>query len=249
MRPIVTLLTDFGLQDSYVAELKAAILSGADVQVVDITHEVPPGDVQAGQYLLGRAWHRFPAGSIHLAVVDPGVGSARRAIAVRGQGHFFVGPDNGLLTPVLDGAQVVSLKPPREASATFHGRDVFAPVAARLARGEPLQDLGPDVADPLRTPLPTPGRDGSAVTGEVIYVDRFGTLITNIPGEWVVGARRVRISGRAVGAVRRTFADVKPGAAVAFIGSGGTLEVAVRDGSAAEKLGAKRGASVRVLSS
>ncbi len=248
MRPIVTLLTDFGLSDSYVSELKAAILGEVDVHLVDISHQVPPGDVRAAQYLLGRTWRRFPVGTVHLAVVDPGVGSARRAIAVRSHGHFFVGPDNGLFTAVLEGAEVVELRLPRDASPTFHGRDVFAPVAARLAEGEPFQVLGPTVKDAICSPLPASRRQGrgGAVEGEVIYVDRFGTLVTNIPGDWIAGARGIEVAGRAVGPLRRTFSDVEPGASVAFVGSGGMLEVAVRNGSAGEKLGAGVGAAVVV---
>jgi S-adenosylmethionine hydrolase len=246
VRPIITLLTDFGLIDSYVGELKAAILGGVDVQLVDISHQVRAGDIRGAQYLLGRTWRRFPVGTVHLAVVDPGVGSARRAIAVRSHGHFFVGPDNGLFTAVLDGADVVELRVPRDASPTFHGRDVFAPVAARLAEGEPFQVLGATVKEALRSPLPAPRRQGGAVEGEVIYVDGFGTLITNIPGDWIAGARAIEVTGRSVGRLRRTFADVAPGASVAYVGSGGTLEVALRDGSAAEKLGLGVGATVVV---
>ena len=247
MGSIVTLLTDFGLADSYVAEMKAAVLSRApDVQLVDISHDVPPGDIRAAQYLVGRAWHRFPAGTVHLVVVDPGVGSARRAIAVQRQGHFFTGPDNGVLTPVLGDAETVELRIPGDASPTFHGRDVFAPAAARLANGEPLAGLGPGIGNAARLPMPVPKRARGVVEGEVVYVDRFGTLITNIPGEWTPGAKGIEVAGKPVGPLRRTFADVQAGAFVGFVGSDGVLEIAVRDGSAARKLGVGVGAEVRV---
>lgn len=247
MRPIVTLLTDFGLADSYVAEMKAAILSeGTDIRLVDISHLVPPGDIRAAQYLIRRSWPRFPVGTVHVVVVDPGVGSGRRAVAVRYQGHFFVGPDNGVFTPVLDGAEVVELRIPREASPTFHGRDVFAPAAARLAEGEPFQVLGPAAPAPVRVPMPEPRRRAGEVGGEVIYVDRFGTLISNIPGAWLEGASAVHVAGRLIGPLHRTFADVETGSLVAFVGSDGMLEIAVRDGSARERLGAGVGAAVRV---
>jgi hypothetical protein len=227
--------------------MKAAILShDADIQLVDLSHEVSPGDIRAAQYLLGRAWHRFPAGTVHVVVVDPGVGSSRRPVAVHHQGHFFAGPDNGVLTSVLGGAEVVELRIPSSASPTFHGRDVFAPAAARLARGDGLADLGPRLADPVRRPMPTARREHGMVQGEVIYVDRFGTLVANIPGDWVQGATAIDVSGRLVGALRRTFADVEPGAFVGFVGSDGLLEIAVRDGSAARKLGVGVGAEVRV---
>lgn len=245
--PIITLLTDFGTQDTYVAEVKAVLLSTIPAaQLVDITHDVPPGDVLAAQYLLGRAWHRFPAGTVHLAVVDPGVGTARRAIVAGRDGHGLVAPDNGILTPVLDGARVIELAVPPSTSPTFHARDVFAPAAARLAMGGSLEGLGRSVSDPVRLPLPTPRRRGGEMVGTVIYVDRFGTLVTNLTPELVRGARQIRLDKRVV-PIRRTFGDVAPGEAVAFIGSGGTIEIAVRDGSASQTLRADRNATVRVM--
>lgn len=247
MRPIVTLLTDFGLADSYVAEMKAAILSETtDIRLADISHEVPPGDLRSAQYLLGRAWRRFPVGTVHVAVVDPGVGSARRAMAIHHNGHFFVGPDNGVFTAMLDGSELAELRIPRDASPTFQGRDVFAPAAARLAEGEPFKVVGPTLTNPVRLPPPTPRRHDGVVEGEVIYVDRFGTLIANVPGDWAQGATAIEVGGRIVGALRRTFADAESGGTVAFIGSGGLLEIAVRDGSAVRKLGVGVGAEVRV---
>lgn len=244
--PIITLLTDFGLRDSYVAEVKAVLLSAIPTaQLVDITHDVPPGDLRAAQYLLGRSWHRFPPHTVHLAVIDPGVGTARRAVAASRQGHLFVGPDNGILSPVLDGARVVELAVPPGAAPTFHARDVFAPAAARLALGDPVDGLGPPATDPLRVPLPVPRRSATEVVGEVVYVDRFGTLVTNLTPELVRDARQIML-GKQVVPIGRTFGDVAPGEAVAFVGSGGTIEIAVRDGSACEKLRADRNAAVRV---
>ena len=247
MRPIITLLTDFGLADTYVAELKAAIYSeGTEIRIVDLSHLVPPGDIPTAQYLLGRAWHRFPRGTVHVVVVDPGVGSARRAIAVHHHGQFFVGPDNGGFSPVLDEADVVELRVGPEASATFHGRDVFAPAAARLALGEPFGVLGPGVKDPIRSPVPAPAaRDGN-VEGVVVHVDHFGTLVTNVAGDTVAGATAITVAGTAVGPLKRTFADVAPGEPVAYVGSDGMLEVAVRDGSAADRLEAGVGAKLTV---
>jgi len=243
--PIITLLTDFGLSDSYVAEVKGVLLSRApDAMLVDITHQVAPGDVRAGQYLLARAWRRFPAGTVHLAVVDPGVGTTRRALAAAAGGHWFVAPDNGLLS-FLENPRFVSLAIPADAAPTFHGRDVFAPAAAALASGKRLEDLGLPITDPTHAPLPTPHHDGTALLGEVLYVDRFGTLISNIPGPDVEPGVRIRVAGTDVGALRRTFGDVERGTLVAFVGSGGTVEVAVRDGSAARLLGVGVGAEVR----
>jgi len=242
---LITLLTDFGLSDSYVAEVKAELLSRAPgVTLVDITHQVAPGDLRAGQYLLARSWQRFPAGTVHLAVVDPGVGTVRRALAAAAGGHWFVAPDNGLLS-FLAKPRFVSLPIPADAAPTFHGRDVFAPAVAALASGKRLEDLGSPVTDPYISLLPSPHHDGTAVMGEVLYVDRFGTLISNIPGPDVEPGVRIRVAGTDVGALRRTFGDVERGTLVAFVGSGGTVEVAVRDGSAARLLGVGVGAEVR----
>jgi S-adenosylmethionine hydrolase len=244
--PIITLLTDFGTADSYVAEVKGVLLSRApEVTLVDVSHQVAPGDVRAGQYLLGRAWRQFPPGTVHLGVVDPGVGTPRRALAAQVAGHRFVAPDNGLLSFLPTDARFVSLPVPSDAAPTFHGRDVFAPAAAALAVGSPLEGLGPAITDVHRSPLPTPHHDGTAVMGEVLYVDRFGTLVSNIPASAVEPGVRIRIAGTDVGPLRRTFADVERGALVAFAGSGGTVEVAVRDGSAARLLGVGVGAEVR----
>jgi hypothetical protein len=243
---IVTLLTDYGTRDAYVAEVRAVLLAAApEATLVDVTHEVPPGDIRAAQYLLARAWPRFPAGSVHLVVVDPGVGTARRSLAGELGGHRFVGPDNGVFSCVPDEARWVALTAPAGAAPTFHGRDVFAPAAARLARGSSLADLGEAVPDVIRAPLPAPRWDGAAWVGEVIYVDRFGTLVSNLPAAAVEPGARLTVDDRDVGPLRRTFGDVDRGALVAFVGSGGTIEVAVRNGSAARLLGAGVGAVVR----
>ena len=242
---IITLLTDFGLTDSYVAEVKGVLLSRAPGAVlVDVTHQVSPGDLRAEQFLLARAWHRFPPGTVHLAVVDPGVGTARRALAASAGGHWFVAPDNGLLS-FLRSPRFVSLPIPSDAAPTFHARDVFAPAAAALANGARIEDLGSPVTDPNHAPLPAPRGDGIGVVGEVLYVDRFGTLISNIPGPEVEPGVRIRVAGTDVGALRRTFGDVERGTLVALVGSGGTVEIAVRDGSAARLLGVGVGAEVR----
>jgi S-adenosyl-L-methionine hydrolase (adenosine-forming) len=242
---IVTLLTDFGLDDTYVAEMKAVLLGGTPrVTTVDITHSITPGDVRAAAFLLNRAWHRFPEGSVHLVVVDPGVGTHRRPIALSCAGHFFVGPDNGVFTPVLDAADIVEIPVPHHASATFHGRDVFAPAAARLAHGEPLSSLGASVTDPVRSELPRAKRSAGRTTGVVVLIDRFGNLITNVPGTWVTPETEIMVGGIAVGKLRRTFGDVQPGEFVAYVGSGGTVEIGIRDSSAAQRSGVRAGSEV-----
>lgn len=242
MPRIITLLTDFGTADGYVAEMKGVLLSGApDATIVDLSHDIPPQDIEAGRLALARAWRRFPTGTVHVVVVDPGVGTHRAAIAVERDGRYLLGPDNGVLSPALlgAGADVVSLPIPPFASATFHGRDVFAPAAVRLAAGAALTMLGVIKTDPVirRTPDTVRRADGS-IEGQVLSVDRFGNLMSNIGG---------RLGGRvAVGTltipVHRTYADVPVGDVFALTGSSGFLEVAVRGGSAAASLHVDRGA-------
>jgi len=248
MATLITLLTDFGDADSYLGEVKGVLLSRVHgAALADITHQVSPGDVRAAQYILSRVWHRFPRETVHLAVVDPGVGSERRALAAAAGGHYFVAPDNGLLSFLPPDAQFVSLPIPANAAPTFHARDVFAPAAGQLALGAALTHLGHAITDPHRSPLPAPHQDGAVLVGEVIYVDRFGTLISNIPAALVGGGpgAHVTVGGTDVGVLRRTFADVERGELIAFVGSNGTVEIAVRDGSAGKKLGVGVGAEVR----
>lgn len=244
MAPIVTLLTDFGTADGYVAEMKGVLLALApDTLIVDASHDVPPHDVEAGRLALARYWRRFPEGTVHVAVVDPGVGSSRRALAVQADGRWLVGPDNGLLSPALlfPGARAVTLHVPPNASATFHGRDVFAPAAAALLGGSSLDALGGAWLSPVvrRTPEARRLPDGG-IAGEVITVDRFGNAITNCLG---LRGGVVEVAGRTFPIVR-TYADAAPGTATALCGSNGLIEVAVRDGSAAAVLGVKRGTPV-----
>lgn len=241
---IITLLTDFGTADGYVGEMKGVLATRAPgAALVDVTHEIAPQDVESARLVVARVWRRFPEGTVHLVVVDPGVGSRRRAIAVQAEGRFLVGPDNGVLSPalLLAGARVVQLAVPPGASATFHGRDVFAPAAAELARGTPLDALGATVGDPIvrRTVEPSRRADG-AIAGEVITIDRFGNAVTNILG---IRGGSIEVDGRTI-AVTRTYGDVDPGAVTAVVGSSGLIEVAVRDGSAAAALGLRRGSAV-----
>ena len=246
---LITLLTDFGTADSYVAELKAVLLSAAsDAVLVDVTHSVTPGDIRAAAYLLGRVWHRFPAGTVHVVIVDPGVGTERAALALEAHGHYFVGPDNGLFTFVLRDTevQIVSLPTPDGSSATFHGRDVFAPAAAALAGGAALVSLGePFAGMPSRLVYAEPHYEGKSLVGQVVYVDRFGTLITNLTPELVPPYAVIEVEGLQIGALTRTFGDVPTGGLLAYLGSGGQIELAVRDGSAARRLGMGVGGRVR----
>lgn len=246
---VITLLTDFGTTDAYVAEVKATLLTAAPAAtLVDITHTVSPGDIRAGAYLLGRAWPRFPAGTVHLAVVDPGVGTSRAALAMRSREHLFVGPDNGLFSSVLREAEVeiVSLATPQGAAPTFHGRDLFAPAAGALAAGATLQSLGrPFTGIPERVTYAEPRYDGKTVIGEIVYVDRFGTLVSNLTPDLVPPYAVLEVEGLEIGPLRRTFGDVPTGGLLAYLGSGGSVEIAVRDGSAARRLGMGVGGRIR----
>jgi S-adenosylmethionine hydrolase len=262
---IVSLITDFGTCDGYVGEMKGVLLERAPgVELVDVTHDVPPGDILAGSWVLARIWSRFPAGSVHLVVVDPGVGSDRRPVAVGGGGRWFVGPDNGLVTRVLEGAAPAAGPPEGPLSArvldpttvglvplsdTFHGRDLFAPAAAHLAAGSAPEALGPalEIGELVRHSIEPPRRTDVGATGTVGHVDRFGNLITDVPTEWLPEHIRVRVGNTEVRHPGASFADVAPGEAVLIRGSAGTLEVCVRDGKANVVLGARRGDPVEVV--
>ncbi len=256
---IVTLLTDFGLADTYVGQVKGVILGVCPTaRIVDLTHAVPPQDVRAGAFLLWTGVEAFPAGAIHLAVVDPGVGTARRAVAAQAaRGDLLVGPDNGLLVPAVDrlGGLVAAVELSRpevwraNASATFHGRDVFAPVAGHLAAGKQLEELGepvPDLARPFE--LEQPRQDGRRLHGTVLYVDTYGNLITNLGGSILPLHFSVTIRDRTIQpAPHPHYQAVPPGSLLALVGSSGLLEVSTRDGSAAATLGARPGDPVLVV--
>lgn len=229
---MIALLSDFGGSDPYVGVMKGVIATLAPgVPMVDITHGVPPQEVRVGALFLDASWRFFPLGTVFLCVVDPGVGTQRRPVVVSAGGALFVGPDNGLfgLLPEPHFRQITADWGLPQRSATFHGRDLFAPVAARLAMGARFEDVGPTVSDPVALALPEPVRG----VGEVVYVDHFGNAITNLPAQ---SAGSVTVRGRRFPVVT-TYADVPIGAAMALTGSAGRLEIAVRQGSAAEIVG------------
>lgn len=251
---IVTLTTDFGTRDGYVGEMKGVVLERApSARLVDVTHDVPAGDVWAGSWTLSRVWTRYPPGTVHLAVVDPGVGTDRRAAAVRIAGRWLVAPDNGLLTLASGEVEVArELDPDRVGlepfSDTFHGRDLFAPAAGLLAAGADPGELGPllEAGSLVRLPVPAPEREGGRIRGRVVHVDRFGNLVTDIPSEWLPDEPVAEVGDYEIRETGRSFAAVESGAPVLIRGSGGTLEVCVRDGRAAEVLGIGRGEAVDV---
>jgi S-adenosylmethionine hydrolase len=237
--------------------MKGVLLSSCRAVLVDITHDVPPHDVAQAAYLLAAAVPEFPAGTIHLAVVDPGVGTDRQPLVVASGGQFLVGPDNGLLmraARALGTPRVYAIDADRFArrpvSPTFHGRDLFAPAAAALARGLPVEHIGPPAAPPVELAEIPPARAPGALRGQVVCCDRFGNLITNIPGAWLdeVRAPLVVEHKRGSAAVRPvlTYAQGAPGELLVLTGSGGTLEIAVNTGSAAEALGLRAGDAVAI---
>ncbi len=251
--PLITLLTDFGAGSGYPAQMKGVILSvRPDATVVDLSHEVPHYDVLAGALLLEACAPRFPAHAVHLAVVDPGVGTARRAMClVDSRGRRFVGPDNGLFTPFLGGGRAHLIAAPKDVpervSATFHGRDVFAPVAVRLAGGGDPGAVGPAIVDPVRLDWPAAELRGSELHGQCLLADPFGNVLTSIR-EVDLGAAApvaVAVAGREARVVR-TYGEGCPGELLALVGSSGRLEISVREGNAAQVLGFSRGAPVVV---
>jgi S-adenosylmethionine hydrolase len=249
----ITLLTDFGTRDGFVGAIKGVLATRAPMALVqDISHDIPPGDVHKANLVLGRYWRRFPPGTIHLVIIDPGVGTSRRSLALRADERYLIGPDNGVFSQVVSRARewdCVALKPsdllPTPPSDTFHGRDWFAPAAALLATGIPCEALGERVSDPVILGGPPTRTVGEWVVGEVVEVDRFGNLATNLPEELVRLAGEVGVAGRWV-PLRRTYGEVESGGILALIDSDGRVELAVRDGSAAERLGVAKGAGVRI---
>ena len=265
MGAIITLTTDFGLADGYVAAMKGVILSiNPDANLVDISHDVRPQNVAEGAFVLGTTCHSFPEGTIHLAVVDPGVGTDRRAIVLKTSQAFFVAPDNGLLANVLSdashgsaasgalgvGLEAVAITNPRywrsPVSATFHGRDIFAPVAAHLSLGTPLAEFGERIPSIVMPPQSlTKRRPDGSLAGRIIHIDRFGNLITSIrQPELPKGTISVLITGHTLKGLRGTYAEGE--GLIALVGSSGYLEIAVNGGSARELTGAEVGDEVVV---
>jgi S-adenosylmethionine hydrolase len=275
--PLVTLTTDFGAADGYVGTMKGVILSiTPDAQLVDISHEIGPQNVRQAAYVLYTVFPFFPPHAVHLVVVDPGVGSARRPIALRTPAGAFVGPDNGVFSYVMAREPVealVELADPRyrlsQVGHTFHGRDVFAPAAAHLAAGVSITALGPPVDDPVTFPPPRLEIAPDCVAGEVLHADHFGNVVTSIGllvwsgdelalepafqeagGEGGVRFRSaeagVMVAGQEIRGGQHTYAVVERGRLLALVGSGGYLEIAVRQGNAARRLGLRPGDAVRL---
>lgn len=254
----VTLLTDLSTSDGYAGTMHGVILRiNPAATVVDISHDIPPQDVAAAAFVLSTVYPYFDPSTVHVVIVDPGVGSERRALAVRTPRGIFVAPDNGVLSYVFAREachEIVHLTERRFwlscLSDTFHGRDLFAPVAAHLSLGVPIGELGSTVNDPLTFEVPTAlQRADGSVDGKVVYVDHFGNLITNVPRQLLPGAEiMVLVAGREVKGLRSAYAAAADGELLALVGSHGYLEIAERNGSAAALLRLKRGARIRVSS-
>jgi S-adenosylmethionine hydrolase len=258
---LISLMTDFGLSDGFVGVMKGVIWGIApQVHITDLTHLVPPQDIRTAALILNRSAPYFPDGTIHVVVVDPGVGTARRPIAVQLGSQYFVGPDNGVFTLVLERAErqgasieIVHLDKPQywlaEVSNVFHGRDIFSPVAAALANSTPLSSLGSPIFDPVRLSIPQPRLTSTGLQGEIAHIDHFGNIIANIRDEYLNGKDHltIRLCGEEIHGMVRTFGERSPGEMIALIGSTGDLVVAVVNGDAAQQLGARIGDLIEII--
>lgn len=256
---IVTLLTDFGLEDEYAGVMKGVILGvNPSARIVDLCHQVPPGDIRRAGLLLAWSWGFFPRGTVHVAVVDPGVGSSRKILCCPHGGHLFLAPDNGLLSCVLAGASRVRAYEvsnrrywlPR-VSHTFHGRDIFAPLAGHLSKGLDVRRVGPAARSIRRLPVSSPRRVGAdRWVGRVVALDRFGNAVTDLEWRPIAGWGALRLEvcfrGRRIRGVQGAYSAAGKGKAIVLVGSRGLLEIAVNGGSAARFLGLKAGQRVEV---
>jgi len=260
--PIITLLTDFGTRDPYVAAMKGTILKiCADAKIVDISHEVPRFNIKHAAFLMIQTTQYFPEGTIHVVVVDPGVGTSRRRIMIETKKNFFIGPDNGVLIPAAERegiSQIIEIRSTKymlsEVSKTFEGRDVFAPVAAHLASGTPLESFGNLIKNVVRHPFQSPKISKDGISGEVIHIDVFGNLITNI-GKNHLRAKNIKFGEEIAVSINdrthkipflRTYGDSSKGEYLATIGSSGFLEISINQGNAAHDLGVEVSAKIFV---
>lgn len=259
MSKIITLTSDFGQQDHYVSTMKAVILGIApDSRLIDISHEIPPQDVMAGAWVVRNATPYFPDNTIHLVVVDPGVGTQRHPVALKIGNHYYVGPDNGIFSLVADQQDYQACKLTNkdfwmsDQSNTFHGRDIFAPVAAHLSNGIPFHQLGEELKELVTYRWAKPIADKDGIQGWILHIDRFGNLISNIPQEMidkVIGEKRMKIyvGNTILDHFEESYGFVEDGEPVAYIGSSGMLEVAISKGNASEMLSVRKGAQISII--
>lgn len=259
----LTLTTDFGTKDGFVGTMKGVIWKICpQVQIADISHEISPQNVTEGAIALWRAYPFFPDGTVHVFVVDPGVGTQRRAIAAKLGTQYYIGPDNGLLTPIIEDAEAkgqtvefVHMTNPKywlpDVSHTFHGRDIFSPAGAWLANGVDLHELGPVITDPMRRPLPKPQKTDTGWLAQIMVVDAFGNCTTNLPAAEVAGAADIQFKagGQVVDGLVTSYGHCNPGDLVALVDSESFVEIAEVNGSAARRLGLRVGDPVEVVCS
>lgn len=256
---VVSLLTDFGTQDNYVGVMKGVILTILPgTSLVDITHDIPRHSVEHAAFLLERSYRYFPPGTVHLVVVDPEVGGARKPIAVRADKHFFVCPDNGVMSHVLTRLEQWEAREIEnkdfllvKMSNSFHGRDLFSPVAAYLSKGVPFEKFGPRLKDPVRFPIEQPKANNGQLEGTIVYIDRYGNLISNIEESLMLSfdgdcKADVSLDGRPVSSLQTSYSDVPENTPVALLGGFGLLEVAINQGNAKEHFKADLGSTISV---
>lgn len=259
---LITLTTDFGLQDPFVGQMKGAILRrNLRARIVDLTHAIEPHNILAGAVTIRSSYHSFPKGTVHMIVIDPGVGSQRKIIALQADDHIFIAPDNGALTFLMRDRMIQAVHRinnrslfPDEISATFHGRDIMAPVAAALADGMPLHEVGPKITveECVQLDIPPTQFDENGITGRVIHIDRFGNIRTTITAFTLAQYQPANFAGifigaHAINAISTTYSDAEPGELLALIDSGGHLEIAVNRGNAANTTGCTIGDPVTVV--
>jgi S-adenosylmethionine hydrolase len=257
-RPLVTMTTDFGYMDAYVASMKGVMLGiNKEIEIVDICHEIRPQDVFHGAFVISTGYSFFPEGTIHLGVVDPGVGGIRRAILIQTNRYLFIGPDNGLFSYILKKEPVLSIRTlenkahfRNDVSSTFHGRDIFAPVAGHLTRGIPIEEMGSEITNPTILEIPEPIIKEDMLVAHVLCIDRFGNLITNVTRSFwnqLVGNRRFFIYCRMrIEKINKSYNESQPNDILAIFNSSGFLEISSNLGNAAKELGLKPGSEIEI---
>lgn len=259
MHKIITLTTDFGLQDYYVSAMKAVILGiSPDVRMIDISHDIPPQDIMAGSWVVKNSTPLFPDGTIHLVVIDPGVGTEREPVALKVGNQYYVGPDNGIFSLLIEDRDFEAVRLNNEKywregpSNTFHGRDIFAPVAAHISQGVPLDDLGEAINKLVTYRWASPIADKDGLQGWIIHIDKFGNLVTNLSESLINdtlddSSVKIYIGNTILEDIVNTFGSVPEGEPAAYIGSSGMLEIGINKGSAEEMLGVQKGAQISLV--
>lgn len=252
--PLITLTTDFGRTDNFVGVMKGVVAGlNPKVNVIDLSHDIPPQDITAGRYIVETSVDYFPPGTIHLAVVDPGVGTRRKAILIETENYFLIGPDNGLFSFLTqkDIKKVISLTNKkyflRDITATFHGRDIFAPVAAYLSLGVIPDEFGNEFKSIARSKFKLTRKTKNGLVGRLIYIDHFGNLVSSIKADRIANQRIVFLNGQKIGPIRKTFGNVKEGRALGYVNSSGFLEIGVNNGSAAGHFGIDYSSDCQIL--